>query len=86
MIRMRADSRVRAATPPVPCTVRGSFGSGGDIDTKRASRPYSNFFTLEEHDLSFRRFDGSMSQVVNRAGFVGGDAVTVLPYDPCGMR
>ncbi|WP_421704307.1 NUDIX domain-containing protein [Aliiroseovarius sp.] len=80
MIRMRADSRVRAATS-VPSTVRGRFGAG-DIDTKRASRPYSNFFTLEEHDLSFRRFDGSMSEVVNRAGFVGGDAVTVLPYDP----
>ena len=80
MIRMRADSRVRAQSS-APSTVRGDFGPG-DVATQDARRPYSNFFTLEEHDLSFRRFDGSMSEVVNRAGFVGGDAVTVLPYDP----
>ncbi|WP_300517508.1 gamma-glutamylcyclotransferase [Aliiroseovarius sp.] len=80
MIRMRADSRVRAATP-VPASLRGDFGAG-DVDIRDARRPYANFFTLEEHDLAFRRFDGTMSDMVNRAGFVGGDAVTVLPYDP----
>ena len=84
MIRMRADSRVRAATV-APTTLRGAFGPG-DVDTEAARRPYSNFFTLEEHDLSFRRFDGTMSPPVNRAGFVGGDAVTVLPYDPARDR
>lgn len=80
MIRVRADSRVRAEAG-APTTLRGQF-TGKDVQTRAARRPYSNFFTLEEHDLKFRRFDGSMSAEVNRAGFVGGDAVTVLPYDP----
>ncbi len=80
MIRMRADSRVRAGKTP-PTSLRSGLGSG-DVATTQARRPYSNFFTLEEHDLAFRRFDGQMSETVNRAGFVGGDAVTVLPYDP----
>lgn len=80
MIRMRADSRVRAGQA-APTSLRAEFGAD-DIATTQARRPYSHFFTLEEHDLSFRRFDGQMSEPVNRAGFVGGDAVTVLPYDP----
>lgn len=32
--------------------------------------------------MQFRRFDGSMSEVVNRAVFVGVDCAIVLPYDP----
>ncbi len=80
MIRMRAASRVRAETP-APATLRAGYGAP-DLDLRAARRPYTNFFALEEHDIAFRRFDGTMSEVVNRAGFVGGDAVTVLPYDP----
>ncbi|MBC7736273.1 MAG: NUDIX hydrolase, partial [Candidatus Saccharibacteria bacterium] len=33
-------------------------------------------------DVAWRRFDGRMSEVVTRATFISGDAVTVLPYDP----
>jgi ADP-ribose pyrophosphatase len=37
---------------------------------------------VEEYALRFRRFDGTLSPEVNRAVFISGDAVTVLPYDP----
>lgn len=81
MIRTRAASRVRARRSIIPSTVRSAFGAG-DIDVKASHRPYANFFTMEEQDLSFRRYSGEMSDTVNRAAFVGGDAVIVLPYDP----
>ncbi|MBV7379613.1 NUDIX domain-containing protein [Maritimibacter dapengensis] len=80
-IRLRAGSRVRAQTT-APATLRSDNHVADDVEITKARRPYANYFTLEEHDLRFRRFDGSFSQEVNRAGFVGGDAVTVLPYDP----
>ncbi|MCI2393109.1 NUDIX domain-containing protein [Aliiroseovarius sediminis] len=81
MIRTRAASRVRARASTTPTTVRADFGAG-DIDVHASARPYAQFFTMEEQDLSFRRYSGEMSEVVNRAAFVGGDAVIVLPYDP----
>ena len=84
MIQTRAASRVRAGLP-APAELRTDFGAEG-VCSVAGRRPYANYFTLEEHDLSFRRFDGAMSEVVTRAGFVGGDAVTVLPYDPARDR
>ncbi|WP_226340995.1 NUDIX domain-containing protein [Gemmobacter serpentinus] len=53
-----------------------------DLVIDRYSQPYANFFAVEEFDLRYRRFDGTMSARINRAVFVSGDAVTVLPYDP----
>lgn len=81
MIRLRAASKVRARSTPSPANLRTNWGPDRLNVSKRA-RPYTNFFAVEEHDLSFPRFDGTMSPEVNRAAFVGGDAVTVLPYDP----
>ncbi|TYB81296.1 NUDIX domain-containing protein [Maritimibacter fusiformis] len=80
-ITMRAASRVRARAP-APTTLRSRFASGADVEKLRLRRPYCDYFMLEEQDLRHRRFDGGMSPVVTRAGFVGGDAATVLPYDP----
>ena len=37
---------------------------------------------MEEHRLRHRRFDGGMSDALDRAVFTSGDAVTVLPFDP----
>lgn len=54
----------------------------GDVTVAQRAEPYAKFFAVEEQDLRFRRFDGAMSEPVNRAAFVMGDAVTVLPYDP----
>ena len=45
-------------------------------------QPYSGFFAVEEHDVSFQKFDGTYSPVVTRAVFVSSDAAIVLPYDP----
>lgn len=78
MMLVRGASRVRAAQP-APATLRGS-AQGVEVFARRT--PYAHFFAVEEYDLSFRRFDGSMSPIINRAAFISGDAVTVLPYDP----
>ncbi len=77
---VRGASRVRAAAP-TPATLRHAMRPG-DVIVERRSYPYSHFFSVEEYDLRFRQFDGTMSPVINRAAFISGDAVTVLPYDP----
>ncbi len=77
-IRVRAASRMRARTDAAPHSLRRAPGT---IDVQARRQPYAHFFAVEEYDLSFRRFDGSMSPVVTRAAFISTDAVTVLPYD-----
>lgn len=81
MIRLRAASKLRARATSAPAQLRSDWGPDR-VEVSRHMRPYTNFFAVEEQDLSFPRFDGTMSPKVNRAAFVGGDAVTVLPYDP----
>ncbi len=76
----RGASRVRASRG-APTEVRHHAGVG-DVDVAAQREPYARFFAMEEIDVSFRRFDGSMSPQVTRAGFIACDAVTVLPYDP----
>ncbi|MCF8510556.1 MAG: NUDIX domain-containing protein [Rhodobacteraceae bacterium] len=76
----RGAARVRAADT-APATLR-RIPAKGDVQAVSRAEPYARFFSLEEQDLRFRRFDGEMSDPVNRAAFVSGDAVTVLPYDP----
>jgi len=80
-MRMRAQSRLNAARDPAPVILRQGFGAG-DVKTDTLGYPYLNFFTVEERTLQFRKFSGDFSAPVTRAAFVGGDAVTVLPYDP----
>ena len=80
-IMVRAASWARAQREVTPAHVRTPYGSA-DVESLSNNRPYLDFFTLEEQDLRFRRFDGNFSDVVKRAAFVSGDAVTVLPYDP----
>ena len=77
---VRGAARVRA-TAPTPATLRRTMHSG-DVVVEKRSYPYAHFFSVEEYDLRFRQFDGTMSPVINRAAFISGDAVTVLPYDP----
>jgi nudix-type nucleoside diphosphatase (YffH/AdpP family) len=80
MLLTRAGARLRAARP-APARLRRDT-SRADVAVTALREPYAEFFAVEEVDLSFRRFDGAMSPTVTRAGFVMGDAVTVLPYDP----
>ncbi|PKP72990.1 MAG: tellurium resistance protein [Alphaproteobacteria bacterium HGW-Alphaproteobacteria-6] len=58
----------------------------GDVVEERRREVYANYFAVEEYDLRFRRFDGTMSAPVNRAVFISGDAAVVLPYDPARDR
>ncbi|MFN4128923.1 MAG: NUDIX domain-containing protein [Paracoccaceae bacterium] len=78
-IMVRAASRLRARAEPAPHSLRRA---PADITVLARRQPYAHFFAVEEYDLSFRRFDGTMSPVVTRAAFISTDAVTVLPYDP----
>jgi nudix-type nucleoside diphosphatase (YffH/AdpP family) len=79
-ILVRAASRLRAG-PGGPTALRRR-AVADDVRLKTWRQPYARFFAVEEFDLSFRRFDGSMSEVVPREVFISGDAATVLPYDP----
>ncbi len=77
---VRGASTVRAAAAG-PVALRRAMGKG-DVEVVGRTTPYAHFFAVEEYDLRYRRFDGTFSPVVNRAAFISGDAVTVLPYDP----
>ncbi|MDP0927043.1 NUDIX domain-containing protein [Paracoccus onubensis] len=82
MIGVWAESRLRAAA---------ALASGGDVvaahdpsDIRLHERqqPFAGFFAVEEWRLSHRKFDGSFTPQIRREGFVMGDAVVVLPWDP----
>lgn len=73
----RAASRQRAAK----ATDHSGMGRS-DVHVLETRKPYAGFFNVQELDLTFRRFDGSMSEPVNRAVFIGVDCAIVLPYDP----
>ena len=47
---------------------------------------YRGFFSVEEHDLSYQKFNKTQSKVVTRSALVSSDAVIVLPYDPINDR
>jgi nudix-type nucleoside diphosphatase (YffH/AdpP family) len=80
LMLVRGASRVRAAAGG-PAQQRHAM-QPGDVPVAARRTPYARFFAVEEYDLQFRRFDGTLSPQVNRAVFISGDAVTVLPYDP----
>lgn len=78
-IRSRAASRLRAQAAPSPV----AFDAGpGSVRTERTAQPYTDYFAVREDWLQIPRFGGGAGPVVKRASFLGGDAVTVLPYDP----
>lgn len=81
MLEIAAASALRAQAMPAPATLRRATAAG-DVAPVATRRPYARFFGVREDDLRFRRFDGSLGSPVTRAGFVMGDAVTVLPWDP----
>ncbi|AUH35006.1 NUDIX domain-containing protein [Paracoccus tegillarcae] len=86
MIGVWADSRLRAkATPPAGGGLVGPIDHSDDTadwQLVQRSQPYADFFAVEEWRLSHRLISGGWSAEVKRAGFVMGDAVVVLPWDP----
>ena len=74
----RAPAGRRARDP-------GALGAGlgaADVEPIEREFSYARYFGMEEHRLRHRRFDGGMSEALDRAVFTSGDAVTVLPFDP----
>ena len=47
---------------------------------------YKGFFSVEEHDLTYQKFNNEQSNVVTRSTLVSSDAVIILPYDPINDR
>ena len=47
---------------------------------------YKGFFSVEEHDLTYQKFNNEQSNIVTRSTLVSSDAVIVLPYDPVNDR
>jgi len=53
-----------------------------DVDITRSDVVYDGYFTLQQHILRHRLFDGNWSNEMSREVFYSGPAITVLPYDP----
>ena len=47
---------------------------------------YKGFFSVEEHDLSYQKFNNERSDIVTRSALISSEAVIVLPYDPVNDR
>ena len=47
---------------------------------------YKGFFSVEEHDLTYQKFNNEQSNIVTRSTLISSDAVIVLPYDPVNDR
>ncbi len=77
---VRGGSAVRARAPQKATLRRHAQPDDVQVATRRV--PYARFFAVEEWQVGWRQFDGSMNAPVDRAVFVTCDAVTVLPYDP----
>ena len=56
------------------------------VSSKTKRIVYRGFFSVEEHELSFQKFNKTQSNVVKRCALVSSDAVIVLPYDPINDR
>lgn len=78
----RGGATARAAQPKAGTASLRRQAVPQDVDLLARHHPYTAYFAVEEHDLRYRRFDGSMSEVLNRSVFISGDAAIVLPYDP----
>lgn len=77
MIRKRAASIVRAAG-----SLHGAGTSHGKVEITQRTRAYAHFFALDDMLVAHERFDGSMTEPLDRAVFIGADAAVMLPYDP----
>ena len=56
------------------------------VSSKTKRIVYRGFFSVEEHELTYQKFNKTQSDVVKRSALVSSDAVIVLPYDPINER
>jgi len=80
-IGVRALGRSRGPGRRSPRALGTPLGAG-DVEAIRRRQAYARYFGVEEHLLRHRRFDGGLSDTLERAVFTSGDAVVVLPWDP----
>ena len=76
-IRDRASAKARAAQ-----TSRAQLTFQGKVDIAQITPAYASFFAMDEVLLRHERYDGSMSETLDRAVLISSDAAIVLPYDP----
>jgi ADP-ribose pyrophosphatase len=81
-IGFRAIARVRGRQTSTPVDLRDWAPGVDDVERLSKRSGYARYFSVEEHTLRHRRFDGSRSGRVDRSVLVPGDAVTVVPFDP----
>ncbi len=80
-VRARAASRLRARNSPSPVAFEPT-PTRDAVQIRTSHRPFVDFFDVLEERLQFQTFAGGLSAEVQRISLLGGDAVTVLPYDP----
>lgn len=73
--RLRATVQRGAALPPGP-----AFDERSRIEAR--TTPYANYFAVEELRFRHRLHRGGWSGPIDRAVFISGDSVVVLPWDP----
>ena len=56
------------------------------VSSKNKRIVYRGFFSVEEHELSYQKFNKDQSDVVIRSALISSEAVIVLPYDPINDR
>lgn len=77
VIRARAASTLRG-----PTSLHGKGLFKGQVEIVDRQRTYSDFYAVDDYKLRHEKFDGSMSDILDRAVLVAADAALVLPYDP----
>ena len=80
MIGARAHSRNMAQTEPSPTELRSDM-SADAVEVLRRDVSHLGFFRSDTYKLRHPRFDGTMSDSMEREVFIGADAALVLPYD-----
>ncbi|MBA48341.1 MULTISPECIES: NUDIX domain-containing protein [unclassified Paracoccus (in: a-proteobacteria)] len=82
MIAIWAESRIRARSGPVSGADVVARRGPGDLRLSDHRQPYAGYFAVETMTVSHRRHDGGFTRNASREGFIMGDAVVVLPWDP----
>lgn len=82
MMGVWASSCLRAATGPLSGGNIVAARGPDDIRITRREQPYAGYFAIRKWQLTHRTHEGGMTPPMTREGFVSGDAVVVLPYDP----
>jgi nudix-type nucleoside diphosphatase (YffH/AdpP family) len=54
----------------------------GKAEIMDRQRSYAHFFALDDMQVRHERFDGTMTEPLDRAVFIAADAAIMLPYDP----